>query len=142
MPHVNKKTTSEKWKFGSNKKLGIEWTKVGLEKHLKNPIKNKKNSKLQSEIPACRPKTTSEWANFCSNTVFYLYFKIRAKKFHGIKPLAFLPYFLIRRDENQVDFKIHENVWTDLKKSQIFCTQFRTSKHASGESQAAKVKIQ
>ena len=24
LPHVNKKTTSEKWKFGSNKKLGLE----------------------------------------------------------------------------------------------------------------------
>ena len=26
MQHVNKKNTSEKWKFGSNKKLGLEWT--------------------------------------------------------------------------------------------------------------------
>ena len=24
MPHQNKKPTSEKWKFGSNKKLGLE----------------------------------------------------------------------------------------------------------------------
>ena len=41
----------------------------------------KKNSKNQSEIAACEQKTTSEKANFCSNTVFSLNFKIRAKKF-------------------------------------------------------------
>ena len=43
----------------------------------------KKNSKNQSEIAAYEQKTTSEKADFCSNTVFSLYFKIRAKK---IKP--------------------------------------------------------
>ena len=48
-----------------------------------------KNSKNQSEIAACEQKTSSEKANFCSNTVFSLYFKIRAKKFHAAKPLAF-----------------------------------------------------
>ena len=36
--------------------------------------KNRKNSKNQGEIAACE-KTTSEKANFCSNTVFSLYFK-------------------------------------------------------------------
>ena len=35
----------------------------------------KKNNKNQSEIAACEH---SEHANFCSNTVFSLYFKIRA----------------------------------------------------------------
>ena len=30
-------------------------------------------------------KTTSEKANFCSNTVFSIYFKIRVKKFHAAK---------------------------------------------------------
>ena len=40
---------------------------------LKGPIKN------QSQIAACERKTTSEKANFCSNTVFSLYFKNRAK---------------------------------------------------------------
>ena len=45
----------------------------GLENHLeKNPIqKNLKNSENQSEIAAF--ETTSEKANFCSNTVFSLY---------------------------------------------------------------------
>ena len=30
MPHVNKKTTSEKIKFNSNKKIGLEWAVNGL----------------------------------------------------------------------------------------------------------------
>ena len=41
MPHVNKKTTSEKDKFGSNKKLGLEWTMNGLEKLFTKQIQSK-----------------------------------------------------------------------------------------------------
>ena len=41
-----------------------------------NP-KNRKKNKNQNEIAACEQKTTSEKANFCSNTVFSLYFKIK-----------------------------------------------------------------
>ena len=71
------------------------------EKHLeKIQSKNRKNSKNQSEIAACEQKTTSEKPNFCSNTVFSLYLKIRAKKFHAAKPLAFSVHFLFRRDQN------------------------------------------
>ena len=67
----------------------------------KNPMqKNRKNSKNQSEIAACEQKTTSEKANFCANTIFSLYFKIRAKKFYAAKPLAFSLHFLFRRDQN------------------------------------------
>ena len=55
----------------------------------KTDPKNRKNCKNQSEIAACEQKTTSEKANFCSNTVFSLYFKFRAKKIHNAKPLAF-----------------------------------------------------
>ena len=47
----------------------------------KSDPKNRKNSKNQSEIAACEQKTTSEKANFCSNTLFSLYFKIRLKNF-------------------------------------------------------------
>ena len=74
----------------------------GLENHLekKSNPKNRKNSKNQSEIAACEQKTTSEKANFCSNTFFSLYFKFRAKKFHGAKPLSFSLHFLFRRDQN------------------------------------------
>ena len=49
------------------------------ENHLeKSRSKNRKNSKIKSEIAACEQKTTTEKPNFCSNTVFSLYFKIRA----------------------------------------------------------------
>ena len=74
------------------------------------PKNQKKNSKNQSEIAACEQKITTDKANFCSNTIFSLYFKIRAKKIHAAKPLAW-PKSLL-----QFDFKNHENVWTDLKK--------------------------
>ena len=71
------------------------------ENHLENPIqKIEKNSKNQSEIAACEQKTTTEKPKFCSNTVFSLYFKIRAKKIHAAKPLAFSLHFLFRRDQN------------------------------------------
>ena len=55
MPHVNKKTTSEKWKFNSNKKLGLEWAvnELGKPFRKKTDPKNPKNSKNQSEIAAC-----------------------------------------------------------------------------------------
>ena len=66
-----------------------------------NPIKKiEKNSKNQSEIAASEQKTTTEKPHFCSNTIFALYFKIRAKKIHAAKPLAFSLHFLFRRDQN------------------------------------------
>ena len=71
------------------------------ENHLeKNPIqKNEKTVKI-SEIAACEQKTTTEKPNFCSNIVFSLYFKIRARKIYAAKPLAFSLHFLFRRDQN------------------------------------------
>ena len=84
----------------------------------KNPIqKIKKNSKNQSEIAACEQKTTNEKANFYSNTVFSLYFKIRVKKFHAAKPLAVPLHFLFRRDQNH-----HSNLTSKIMKmcEQIF----------------------
>ena len=68
----------------------------------KYPIRKieKKNSINQSEIAACEQKITTEKPNFCSNTVFSLYFKIRARKIHAAKPLAFSLLFLFRRDQN------------------------------------------
>ena len=72
------------------------------ENHLeKNPIqKIEKTVKIKVKLPHVNKKTTSEKANFCSNTVFSLYFKIRAKKFHATKLLAFSLHFLFRRDQN------------------------------------------
>ena len=78
MKHLNNKTLAGKEISFKQKQLGLEWTKNGLGKPFRknsNP-KNWKNSKNQSEIAACEPKTTSEKANSCSNTVFSLYFKI------------------------------------------------------------------
>ena len=65
-----------------------------------DPKKSKKTSTYQREIAACEQKTNSENANCCANTVFSLYFKFRAKKFHAAKPLAFSLHFLFRRDQN------------------------------------------
>ena len=82
MPHANK---------------GLIWTMNWLGKPFgkKSNPKNWKNSKNENKIAAaCEQKTTSEKANFCSNTVFSLYFEIRAKKFLAAKPLAFSLHFL------------------------------------------------
>ena len=70
-----------------------------------DPKNQKRNSKSQSEIAACKQKTTSEKANFCSNNVFSLYFKIRAKKIHAARPLAFSLHFMFGRDQN------HDSIW-------------------------------
>ena len=85
-----------------NKKLDLEQAMNGLGKPFrkKSNSKNWKKRKNQSEIAACELKTTSKKANFCSNTVFSLCFKIRAKKFHAAKPLVFSLLFLFRRDQN------------------------------------------
>ena len=64
----------------------MDW-KNHLEK--KSGPKNRKNSKNQSEIAACEQKTTSEKANFCSKTVFSLYFKFRTKKISRRKATRF-----------------------------------------------------
>ena len=66
----------------------------------KSDPKNGKNCKNQSEIAACEHTTTSEKPNFCSNTVFSLYFEIREKKINAAKPLAFSLHFLFWRDQN------------------------------------------
>ena len=57
-----------------NRKLDQERTMNGLGKPFRNKSapKNWKNCKHQSEIATCEQKTTSEKANFCSNTVFAL----------------------------------------------------------------------
>ena len=78
--------------------MNYEW----IEKTIKKKFRSKilKNSKNQSEIAACEQKITSEKANFCSNNVFSLYFKITVKRVHAAKPLAFLLHFLIRCNQN------------------------------------------
>ena len=74
----------------------------GLEKPFtkKSNPKNRKNSKNQRALTACEQKTTTDKANFCSNTVFSLSFKIRAKKISYRKTNRFSLHFLFRRDQN------------------------------------------
>ena len=84
--------------------------------------KNRKNSKNQSEIAACEQKTTTDKPNFCSNTVFSLYFKIRAKNIHAAKPLAFSLHFLFQRDQNN-----HSNLTSKIMK---MCEQILKKKTA------------
>ena len=45
MPHMNQKTTSEKWKYNSNKKLGLEWAVNGLGKPFRKKNRSKKLKK-------------------------------------------------------------------------------------------------
>ena len=83
-------------------------------KDLGKPFRKKsdpKKSKNQSEIAACEQKTTIEKPNFCSNTFFSLYFKIRAKKIHAAKPLTFSLHFLFRRDQSD-----HSNLTSKIMK--------------------------
>ena len=95
----------------------------GLGKPLrkKSDPKHRKKSKNQSEIAAREQKISSKKANFCSNTVFSLGFKIRAKKIHTAKPLAFSLHFLFRRDRNHYSYltsKIMKMCEQILKKRQ------------------------
>ena len=78
----------------------------------KNPIqKIEKTVKIRMKLPHVNKKTTIEKANFCSNTVFSLYFKIRAKKIHAAKPLAFSLHFLFQCDQNH-----HSNLTSKIMK--------------------------
>ena len=73
----------------------------GLGKPLKNPIqKIEKTVKIKVKLPHVNKKPLARKRIFCSNTVFSLYFKFRAKKFYAAKPLAFSLHFLFRRDQN------------------------------------------
>ena len=74
----------------------------GLEKPFRKNLiqKIEKTVKIKVKLPHVNKKTTTDKANFCSNTVFSLYFKIRAIKFHAAKSLAFSLHFLFRRDQN------------------------------------------
>ena len=75
----------------------------GLENHIEKKIRSKKiekTVKVKVKLPHVNKKTSSEKANFCSNVVFSLYFKTRAKKFHAAKPLALSVHCLFRRDQN------------------------------------------
>ena len=97
----------------------MDWEN-NLEK--KSDPKNRENSINQSEIAAYEQKTTTEKPNFCSNTIFSLYFKIRAKKIHTAKPLAFSLHFLFRRDQNH-----YSNLTSKIMK---MCEHILKKKHS------------
>ena len=82
---------------------------LGKPKRKTSHPKIEKKQYNQSEIAACERKIT---VNFCSNTAFSLYFKIRVKKFHAAKPLFFapLPVLAWAKSQLQFYFKNHENV--------------------------------
>ena len=89
--------------------------------HLENNpvLKIGKTAKTKEKLPHVNKKNTSEKANFCSNTVFSLYFKIREKQISRHKSTRFFAPFLVSawpKSLLQFDFKNHEIVWTDLKK--------------------------
>ena len=91
-----KKFSLTKQKAGP--KTDFEWIGKTI---LKNPIqKIEKTVKNQIEIAAYEQKTTSKKANYCSNTVFSVYFIFKAKKFQAAKPVAFSLHFLFWRDQN------------------------------------------
>ena len=58
-----------------------------------------KTVNIKVKLPHLNQKTTSENANFSSNTVFSQYSKIRAKNFYAAKQLAFSLHFLFRCDQ-------------------------------------------
>ena len=58
----------------------------------------------KQETDACEQKIRIEKANFCSNTMFSLYFKIR-EKIHIAKAFAFSLHFLFRRDQDHFMFR-------------------------------------
>ena len=62
----------------------------GLGKPLRKTLiqKIEKTEKIKVKLPHVNKKITNEKTNFCSNTAFSLYFKIRAKNIHAAKPLA------------------------------------------------------
>ena len=101
---------------------------MNWENHLeKNPIqKIGKTVKIRVKLPHVNKKTTTEKPNFCSNTVFSLYFKIRANKIHAAKPLAFSLHFLFRRDQNH---------YSDLtSKVMKMCEHILKKKHSRKDS--------
>ena len=98
MPHVNKKTTSEKWKFNSNKKLGLEWLWMDWENYLdKNPIRKiEKTVKFRVKLPHVNKKQLPRNRIFVQTPFSQSTLKLERKKIHAAKPLAFSLHFLFR----------------------------------------------
>ena len=84
MPHVNKKTTSEKGKFNSNKKLGIEWAVNGLGKPFRKKIRSKKSKKtvkIRVKLPHVNKKSLPRNRIFVQTPFSHSTLKLERKKF-------------------------------------------------------------
>ena len=101
MPHVNKKTTSEKWKFHSNKKLGLEWAVNGLRKPFrkKSDPKNWKKVKIRVKLPHVNKKPLPRNRIFVQTPFSHSTLKLERKKSRR-KTTRFSLHFLFRRDQN------------------------------------------
>ena len=81
--------------------MSCEW--IGKNYLEKKPIRKiEKTVKIRVKLPHVNKKTT---------TVISFYVKIRAKKIHAAKPLAFSLHFLFRRDQNY-----HSNLTSKIMK--------------------------
>ena len=90
----------------------------------KNPIQKIEKTVKLSEIAACEQKITTDKANFCSNTIFSLYFKIRKEfTFCHIYCKNYLTFTKLRSFEipikklNKTLDKNRWNIFKILKKS-------------------------
>ena len=122
MPHMNRKTTSEKWKFNPSKKLGLEWAVNGLGKPFRKKFdpKNRKNSKKQSvKLPHVNKKPLPRNRIFVQTPFLHSTLKLEQKKSRRKTTRLFAPFPVSALSKSlfQFDFKNHENVWTDLKKN-------------------------
>ena len=100
----------------------MDW-KNHLEK--KSDAKNRKKTVIiEVKLQHVNKKTTCEKVNFCSNTVFSLYLKLRANKFHAAKPLVFSLHFLFRHDQNNFSNLTSKNM---KKCEQIFKKRQRSN---------------
>ena len=114
--------TSEKWKFGWNKKkLGLERTMNGLGKPSRKKIqykKLKKPVKIKVKLPHVNKKPPERRRVFVQTPFSHSALKFERKisnrkttRFFAPLPVSAWPKSLL-----QFDFKNHENVWTDQKK--------------------------
>ena len=94
--------------------MNSEW----IGKTINNPIKKIENSKHQIEIATCVQKLPRK--RFLVKTPFsHSTFKLERTKFtpQTTRFFAPLPVSAWPKSLLQFDFKINENIWTDLKKN-------------------------
>ena len=78
--------------------MSCKWIGKTIQKKIRSK-KIEKTVKIRVKLPHVNKKPLPRNRIFVQ-TVFSLYFKIRARKIHAAKPLAFSLHFLFRRDQN------------------------------------------